>query len=208
MVPWDHGLGRELCWPGCVPGTGLGHCQAHWIPGLAPSGAPHTPWSGTRANPQQHRVPSLSCGPSRDNTGGSAGQTGPFHSPETQGSFITGGLPRCAVGSRHPCWHGAGVAGGGARTSHRAGAFAGCCEQHDFGLPGCTAEREDASLSIPPACLCAGQGDEGALLLGSQGVHRVPASLTEPWGRDSMEGFVSALLWGKSGTGGEESGGR
>lgn len=29
------------------------------------------------------------------------------------------------------------------------------------------------------------------------GVHRVPASLAEPWGMDSMEGFNSALLWGK-----------
>lgn len=28
------------------------------------------------------------------------------------------------------------------------------------------------------------------------GVHSVPASLAEPWGMDSMEGFNSALLWG------------
>lgn len=161
-----------------------------------PSGVPHAPWSGTWANPWRHGDPSLSHGPSRDSTGGSTGQTGPFHSPETQGSFITSGLPRCAVGSRHPCWHGEGVAGGGARSSRWAGVFAGCCEQRCFGLPGCTAERGDALLSILPACPPA----QGRRMRDPShwglGVHRVPASLAEPWGMDSMEGFNSALLWG------------
>lgn len=64
---------------------------------------------------------------------------------------------------------------------------------------GCLTAPWRGEMHLSPSHLLTpltGQGGDGPLLLGSQGVHRVPASLTEPWGTDSMEGFISALLWG------------
>lgn len=62
---------------------------------------------------------------------------------------------------------------------------------------GCLAAPRRGEMHLSPSRLLAPhtcQGGVGPLLLGSQGVHRVPASLAEPWGADSMEGFISALL--------------
>lgn len=80
---------------------------------------------------------------------GSARQTGPFHSPKTLGSFITGSLPRSAMGSWQPSWHGEGAAGRGGRSGHKADVFAGCCEQ----CCGSLAALSRGEVYLSPSCL-------------------------------------------------------
>lgn len=57
--------------------------------------------------------------------------------------------------------------------------------------------REGRCISLHPACFPQQRAwSEGLLSLGFPKVHSVSASLTEPWGTDSLEGFISVLLWG------------
>ena len=161
-----------------------------------PSGAPHTPWSGTQANPRWHRDSSLGHHPSRDSTGGALGRQAPFTAPRHRAlsllasSHTVPWAPGIPVGmGRERLAEGPGVATGPVHLPDAVSSAAA-------GYPA-VPRRGEMHLSLSHLLgPCTGQGGEGSLTLGSHGVHRVPASLAEPWGMDSMEGFLSALLWG------------
>lgn len=81
-----------------------------------------------------------------------AGQPGPFHSPETQSSFIPSCLPRCAVGSRHPCWHGRRDSAGTAEGTESTEGFISSLL---WGIPWelCLEQGQEGRSHEPPRCV-------------------------------------------------------
>lgn len=156
---------------------GLGGAVAVFGGGSSPSVSPETPqgredalgWQGRRGAvlvrpcragrlpsplepPRWCESPVLSLALHVTAPGEHAGQPGPFHSPETQSSFIPSCLPRCAVGSRHPCWHGQRDSAG---TAEGTGSTEGFISSLLWGIPWelCVEQGQEGRSHEPPRCV-------------------------------------------------------
>lgn len=137
-----------------IPSTGFGHCRAHESSRLVLSGAPHIPWSGSWANPQWHRDPSLALA-LHVTAQGERQADRPLSQPQHTGLFHYQRPPTLCHGllAAPLAWEGA--AGREGRSGHGADVFARCCEQ----CWGCLAvERGVGSLSILPVSPNRGHG--------------------------------------------------
>lgn len=174
----------------------------HWVwtlqsPSEPHAGAvrsPHIPLSGTRANPWWHRDSSLGLGPSRDGSGGVPGRQAPFTAPRHWALSLPGASHALPWAPGSPAGMGRG------QLAEGAGVATGLmCLLDAVSSAGAAwlLHGEGRCISLHPACFPQQRAwGEGLLSLGFPKVHSVPASLTGPGGTDSLEEFISVLLWG------------